>query len=117
MATSERSQSGRSGPQSGAGGVGDVIDLVKAYARQETVDPLKSLGRFVGFGLAGALLLGIGGILLLLALLRLLQNETGTALTGNLSWLPYVIVLVVCGLVAALSVSRIRAGGLDKGRR
>ena len=30
-------------------GLGDLVDLIKAYARQETVDPLKGAGRWVGF--------------------------------------------------------------------
>ena len=38
---------------------------------------------------------GLGVVLLLLALLRLLQTETGTTFAGNLSWIPYLIVTVV----------------------
>jgi hypothetical protein len=81
--------------------------LTKDYARQETVDPLKGVGRYLGYGAAGALLGGVGVILLMLAGLRALQTETGDALDGNLSWLPYFIVLVVAAALVAWAVSRI----------
>jgi choline-glycine betaine transporter len=56
---------------------------------------------------AGALALGIGVILLMLAGLRALQTETGSTFTGNWSWLPYLIVLVVATLLVVLAISRI----------
>lgn len=87
--------------------VSDVKDLLVAYAKQETVDPLKGLGRFVGFGAAAMLLIGIGAIELTVALLRLLQNETGSPLTGNWSWVPYLVTLLVASGVAYLSIKAI----------
>ena len=74
-------------------GVGDLFELIKDYARQETVDPLKGAGRWIGMGLLGTLLLMIGGIAVTLALLRFLQEETGSTFTGNWSWAPYAITL------------------------
>jgi hypothetical protein len=85
----------------------ELWGLTKDYARQETVEPLKGVGRYLGYGAAGALLLGIGVILLMLAGLRALQTETGDALDGNLSWLPYLIVLVVASALVAWAVTRI----------
>jgi hypothetical protein len=85
----------------------ELWGLTKDYARQETVEPIKGVGRYLGFGAAGALLGSIGVILLMLAGLRALQTETGDALDGNLSWLPYVIVLAVAALLVAWAVSRI----------
>ncbi len=85
--------------------VSELVDLTKAYAKQETVDPLKGLGRYLAYGLAGSLLLGIGVILLVLAGLRALQTETGTTFTGNWSWAPYVIVLVVVLAVIGLALT------------
>lgn len=86
--------------------VGELKELVIDYAKQETVDPLKGLGRYVGLGLGGALLLFLGLFLLALGALRALQTET-TALTGNWSWAPYAIVFVVLIAVAGAFASRI----------
>lgn len=78
----------------------DLLHLVIGYAKQETLDPIKGLGRFVGFGLAGALVGSLGLVLLLLGGLRLLQTETGSAFDGNLTWFPYLLVVIVSGGVA-----------------
>ena len=85
----------------------ELWELSTAYAKQETLDPLKGLGRFLSYGLSGALLLGIGVTLLLLSGLRALQTETGTAFTGNLSWIPYLIIMVVGLGVLGLAAGRI----------
>jgi hypothetical protein len=81
----------------------DLWELVVAYAKQETVDPLRNLGRWLGLGAAGSLLIGLGAVLLLLAVLRVLQTETGTTFTGSWSWAPYLITLV--GAVSVILVS------------
>jgi hypothetical protein len=86
----------------------ELWSLTKDYARQETVDPLKGVGRYVAYGLGGAILGGAGVSMLLLALLRALQTETGSTFRGNLSWIPYVIVLAVGGLLIAVAASRIQ---------
>jgi hypothetical protein len=85
----------------------ELWELSTAYAKQETVDPLKGLGQFFQFGVSGVLLLAIGAVLLLIGLLRFLQTETSTALTGNLSWVPYLIVLVVAAAFIGLVVWRL----------
>ena len=85
----------------------ELWELTTAYAKQETIDPLKGLGRFLGFGIPGALLLGIGVSLLLLSGLRALQTETGTAFTGSWSWAPYLIVAVGGVLLIGLALLRI----------
>jgi NO-binding membrane sensor protein with MHYT domain len=87
--------------------VGELWELTTAYAKQETIDPLKGLGRFIGYGIGGAILLGLGVGLLLLSGLRALQTETGSMFTGNLSWLPYLIAVVVGGLLIGLALSRV----------
>jgi Putative Actinobacterial Holin-X, holin superfamily III len=87
----------------------EVWTLTKDYARQETIEPLKGVGRYLGFGVAGALLGGLGVVLLMLSALRALQNPdiTGTTFDGNWSWAPYLIVLVVALLIVAWAVTRI----------
>lgn len=87
--------------------VTELWELSRAYAKQETVDPLKSIGRFVAFGVPGAVLLGVGTVILLVAGLRALQTETGSTFTGNWSWAPYGIVTVGGGLLIALALLRI----------
>ena len=82
-------------------GVAEVVDLMKAYVRQELLGPLRGAGRWVSMGLAGSVALVVGVILLLLSLLRALQTETGTAFEGNQSWIPYLI--AVAGLVAVIA--------------
>lgn len=94
--------------------IADTVDLVKAYAKQETVEPLKGAGRWLGMGLAGAVVLGLGLAIVLLGLLRVLQTEWDRAARGSLSWLSYVIVLVVCLGLIALVVSRINKDSLHK---
>ncbi|MET0146713.1 MAG: hypothetical protein ABW328_18275 [Ilumatobacteraceae bacterium] len=91
-----------------------VVDLVKTYAKQETLGPLKGAGKWLALGTAGAALLGVGLALVLLGLLRLIQAEWPRAASGSLSWLPYVIVLVVCVLFALLAFSRINRDSLYK---
>jgi hypothetical protein len=79
--------------------VTELYELVLAYAKQEALGPVRNLGRYVGFGVAGSLMFGIGAVIMLLAGLRALQNETGTALQGNWSWAPYGIVAFACALI------------------
>lgn len=94
-------------------GVGDVVDTVKEYVRQETLGPLAGAGRWLALGSAGALLLGIGSVLTLLGTLRLLQTET-TAFDGAWSWVPYAIVLVVAVGLAVVTLSRVKKATLGK---
>ena len=81
----------------------DVWELLVAYAKQETVEPLRGLQRWVAAGAGGSVLIATGVSLLLLACLRALQTETGTTFTGNWSWAPYLITLVGAALVIGVS--------------
>jgi hypothetical protein len=85
----------------------ELWELGTTYAKQETIDPLRGLGRFLAFGMAGSVLLGIGVILLMVSGLRALQTQTGETFTGNLSWAPYGIVLAGGVVLAALALTRI----------
>lgn len=92
-------------------GTGEAVQelwtLIRDYAKQETIDPLKTIGRFLGYGLAGAVCLGLGLLFFALAVLRGLQHETDQHLTGSLTWVPYLIALVVCAVVVAVAVRTI----------
>ncbi len=77
----------------------ELRDLVVSYAKQETVDPIKGLGRYIGYGVGGAALIGTGVVFVAIGLLRALQTETGEHFTDtisptsdNYSWVPYAIV-------------------------
>lgn len=93
----------------------DLWQLVVGYAKQETIEPIKGLGRFIGFGLAGALSGSLGVVLLLLGGLRLLQTETGSAFHGRRTFIPYLLILIVSGGVAAGAMkARTRGQRKDK---
>lgn len=104
------------GPQSDNGAQGlrhagdDAFQLTVDYLKQETVEPLRGLGRFLYMGIAGSFCLAFGILLILLGVLRLLQTETGTALTGDWSWVPYAVVVVLGIAVIGVAAWRITAG-------
>ena len=87
--------------------VTELIDLVVAYAKQETVDPIKELGRWVAYGITGAASLSLGVLLLALGGLRAIQFETYPHLSGNLSWIPYLFVVIVCAVIVILALTRV----------
>jgi hypothetical protein len=93
-------------PKGATSEVSELIDLLKRYLLQETVEPLKTMGRTLGFGAAAAITFGIGGVFLLLGVLRVLETETGTLFGGDWSWAPYGLTIVagiaVIGFAAAL---------------
>lgn len=95
--------------KSGAPGqVADVITLVKEYAQQETIGPLRGAARWLGYGVGGAVCLGFGGALIVLGVLRLLQNEFADTFDGQwMSLLPYLVALVLSLAIIGLAISRI----------
>lgn len=95
----------------------ELKDLVVTYAKQETIVPIKGLGRFISFGVAGSLLLANGLLLLMLAILRVLQTELDDTFDGNWSFAPYLITLIACGVIAGLSARAIGASKRRKGVR
>ena len=92
----------------------ELFELVKTYARQETLGPLRGAGRWLGLGAAAALVLGLGLTLLMLGLLRLLQTEWESVATGGWSWVPYLIVFVVVVAIILLVVTRINKKPLNE---
>jgi hypothetical protein len=111
----------RPAPSNGSGKsvstlLNELVSLIVAYAREQTVDPIRSLGRYVMFGLAGAFLIAIGGGLATLATVRLIQAETGKHLTGSLTWAPYTGGVIVAGVGAGWAAYRIRRGLVKAGQ-
>jgi hypothetical protein len=88
----------------------DAFQLTVDYLKQETIEPLQGLGRFLYMGIAGSFFLAGGILLILIGILRLLQTETGSALTGDWSWAPYAVVVVLGIVVIGVAAWRITAG-------
>ena len=95
--------------------VNEVKNLTIGYARQEVLGPLKTLGRYLGFGVSGAIAIGIGSIIVLIGVLRLLQTQTGTTFRGNWNFAPYLLTVVAGFIVIALCVKGIM-GRSTKGK-
>lgn len=79
--------------------ISEAIDMVKAYAKQETVDPLKHLGTFFKWGAIGAVLVLMGSILLVLGVLRLLQD-----VMPSWDWASYLLAWVTAVALAGATV-------------
>jgi hypothetical protein len=100
----------------GASIQGDLLDirtLFLRYLKEETVQPLKELGRFVLFGALGSLFVGLGATLMLFGALRFLQDQF-RVLDGSLSWVPYLVIVALAALVIALTAWRVVSGGAKR---
>ena len=91
----------------------ELLDLLKAYAQQETLDPLKALGAYLAWGALGAVMLATGVFFVALSALRALQTETGSTFQGNWSWVPYLIVALGVAAVIGLAAWRITHGSRE----
>jgi hypothetical protein len=100
VATSDSPRGSDRSPKESAN---EVWGVVRDYAKQETVEPLKGLLTFVKQGLIGSTLVGIGVIELVIAVLRAVQAEGGDALDGWVSPVPYIVTLVVVVVVLMLT--------------
>ena len=105
MASSDKVDLNKDGGGSPKEQATEVWGLVRDYAKQETVDPLKSLLGFVKWGLLGALVLGTGLIELMVFVLRAMQTEGDDLFDGNWSVVPYLVTVVV-SLVALYLIFR-----------
>ena len=97
--------------------VNELWETILTYAKQQTLDPFRQLGRYIGFGVAGGLFIALGGVFLVLGVLRAFQVELGGRrgvtvvghghLSGNLAWVPYGVAGVLCAVAAVILASRI----------
>ncbi len=94
--------------------IGEVIELVAAYARQQTLEPIRGAGRWLAYGLAAVMSLVMGIVMISLGALRLLQTEVFAGAT-TWSFVPYMIVVVLCAAITAYVVSRINRDTLHHG--
>ena len=97
-----------------SGDARELVDLVIAYAKQETLEPLKGLGKNAALGLGGAVCLGIGGVFCSLGALRAMQTETGWFERHNLSWLPYLITVAILGVLSLIGWVGLGPGKKDR---
>ncbi len=94
--------------KSGVAGVKELASTAVAYAKQETVGPLKGLGRYAAYGFASSIFFATSFVLAGLAALRGIQDATGAddAKRGGLdhhwSWAPYFLAMLVCLVLLAL---------------
>ena len=106
------------GSKDDKGGLGrsgnDAVTLTIDYVKQETLGALRGIGKFMAWGVAGSAVIAVGVLLLLLGILRLLQDETGSALRGNWSWVPYLAVSLIGLGVAGVAAWRITAGPAER---
>ncbi|MEO9181034.1 MAG: hypothetical protein ABI298_05225 [Acidimicrobiales bacterium] len=89
--------------------LGEIKDLAVKYIKEETIQPVKDLGRFVAWGTAGSLLVGFGCTLVLFGSLRFLQEQF-KVLDGTLSFIPYLIVAALAAIMIAFTIWRIVSG-------
>ena len=94
--------------------LGEVFEFVKTYAKQETVGPLKGAGRWLAFGAAAAFAMGLGLMLILLGVLRLVQTEVDRLATGSLSWAAYGVTLIVTVALLVVTLLRVKKSTLNK---
>lgn len=82
--------------------VDDLVRTTIAYLKQETIGQLSGLRKLAVLRLVAAICFAFGGVLLVIAAVRAVQTQTGTALSGSLSWLPYLFGLILATSVAAV---------------
>ncbi|CAB4567984.1 unannotated protein [freshwater metagenome] len=94
--------------------VTDLVDSVKQYAKQETLDPIRGAARWVAVGTLASLSLGLALVFFALAILRLSQYLGGDTLSASWSFVHYFITFIVVSALVALSLSRIQQRSLNK---
>lgn len=112
------------------GSLEELVQLLIAYTKQETLDPVVKQLKSLAKGIGGAALLAVGTLLLAVGFVRALETEfgsgsaaaptgasaygTGAHLSGDLSWVPYMGGALFAVVVAGVSVAMFLKGGQSK---
>lgn len=94
--------------------ISELIELVRAYAKQETIGELRGTGRWLAWGAVGGISILLGLLFTLIGVLRLLQSTVFDGSTA-FSWIPYFIVLGLALVLIVFSQTRIRKPFLNRG--
>ena len=99
----------------------ETYELVRDYAKQETLDPLRGAGRWLGVGLIAGFLMSVGIVIVLLGVLRLTQDlllyTWFVDQADGLSFVPYLVTLAIGIATSAVVWSRVSVFELNRGRR
>lgn len=99
----------------------ETYELVRDYAKQETLDPLRGAGRWLGVGLIAGFLMSVGIVIVLVGVLRLTQDlllhTWFVDQADGLSFVPYLITLAFGSATSAVVWSRVSVFELNRGRR
>ena len=87
-----------------------LVSTLRAYVKQETLGPIRGLGRYLGFGFAGTVCFAIAEVFLLLGVVRVLQTTT-TTFRNNLSFIPYLAGVVASAAFVCLAVLALKHDG------
>ena len=98
-----KTNSAKRGSKGVRGDLEELVSVLRTYVAQEIVGPLRGLGRFIGFGLAGSLFVSLSVLLGGMGLLRLLQAEVSVFST-NWSFVPYLITAVALLIILAATL-------------
>lgn len=93
----------------------ELRTLFLRYVADETLKPVKTLGRFILFGVLGSVFVGLGVVLLSIGGLRYL--ESFSVFRGSLSWIPYLTLVVVGFIVFCLTLWRIYSGTQSRNKK
>ena len=96
------------------GSVGEVVELVKTYAKQETLGPLKGAGQLVGLWRSRRRARRPGTLDRHPRGRAVIQTEWDAADGGTWSWIPYLVGIILCVAFAALAISRINRDRLNE---
>lgn len=94
--------------------VDDLVSTLRAYVKQETLGPIRGLGRYLGFGLAGTVCFAVAEVFLVLGVVRVLQSTT-SAFEGKLSFVPYLAGIVTCAAFMCLTIFALKRDGKRHG--